>query len=271
MAKLQFIWDRFIDSAGQSIIALGIGLILFTMLERMFQFSPVKKSWRANLLDLQYAFLSMLYPPFLYFILAAIFGWLSVQMRAATHNDGLSPVWFSAQLFGVLLARDVLIYIRHRLFHTRPVWAFHSIHHSSEEVNWLSAVRFHPAENLIEAAGETILFLACQQLGVDALVLAVAGVTIGFYNFLIHSNLRWTFGPLKYLFVSPVFHRWHHSDAPAAQDKNFAAMFSCLDLVCGTFYMPADAAPDTLGLSGEEKAKHPRGLFSQIFYPFRKR
>ena len=121
------------------------------------------------------------------------------------------------------------------------------------------------------ATGEILLFLGCTNIGFDSAVLSVGGLLIGFYNLFIHSNLRWTFGPLRYVLVSPVFHRWHHSDLPAAADKNFAAMFSCLDLAFGTFYMPKDSKPDTTGLSAQEKTVHPRTLAGQLLYPFRKR
>ncbi|HEX7652072.1 MAG TPA: sterol desaturase family protein, partial [Verrucomicrobiae bacterium] len=155
-------------------------------------------------------------------------------------------------------------------FHTRPVWAFHSVHHSSEEVNWLSAARFHPVENAVESLLEALIFLFLSQIGTDMQVLSLVGVLLGFYNMFIHAELPWSFGPLRYVFVSPVFHRWHHSNAPEAQDKNFAAMFSCLDLVLGTFYQPKDELPDTLGLVPAEQASYPRSLLRQILYPFRK-
>lgn len=258
------------SSIGHGAIALLIAFILFSLVERLYVFKPATKPWRATLLDLQYAFLSMLYPPFIYFVLSILFGFLAWQVHGY-QNSEISWSLFVVQLVVVLFLRDGLIYLRHRIFHTRPVWAFHSIHHSSEEVNWLSAVRFHPAENMIESTGEILLFLGCEAVGVDLMVLSVAGVMIGFYNLFIHSNLRWTFGPLRYVFVSPVFHRWHHSDAPQAQDKNFAAMFSCIDLVLGTFYMPMHLAPETTGLSKEEKTVHPRTLAGQLMYPFKKR
>ena len=271
MDRLAAMLHQCADSALQGVIALAVGLLIFSVLERSFAFGPERKSGRATWLDLQYALLSMFYPPFIYFILAAIFGFLALHLQDTPHNPGLSPLRFAGQLFIVLLLRDGLIYLRHRVFHLRPVWKFHSIHHSSEEVNWLSAVRFHPAENLIEAAGETLLFLGCAMGGFDPAVLAVAAIVIGFYNFFIHSNLRWTFGPLRYVLVSPVFHRWHHSDEAAALDKNFAAMFSFLDLALGTFYMPANSRPETVGLVGPEKTIHPRTFVGQLLYPFRKR
>ena len=263
--------DSCVSSITQGFIVVSIGFIVFSLMERIFSLRPAKKAWPATLLDLQYAFISMLYPPFIYFLLSAFFGFVAVHTQRTAHNSHISLLLFGTQLLAVLFARDCLIYIRHRIFHTRPVWSFHSIHHSSEEVNWISAVRFHPAENIIEVAGEVLLFLGCDIIGVDPATLSMAALTMGFYNLFIHSNLRWTFGPLRYVIVSPVFHRWHHSDTPEAQDKNFAAMFSFIDLVLGTFYMPMHLSPDTTGLSPEEKTVHPRTFGSQLLYPFRKR
>jgi sterol desaturase/sphingolipid hydroxylase (fatty acid hydroxylase superfamily) len=271
MNQFHTILNACADALKQGIIALSIGLIVFAVLERMFVARVPNKSWRATLLDLQYAFLSMLYPPFINFILAALFAFFSLRFYGSFRAPGLSWPVFAGELLAVLFVRDCLIYLRHRIFHTRFVWAFHSIHHSSEEVNWISAARFHPAENVIEATGEVLLFLACQVIGVDLTVLSTAALIVGFYNFFIHSNLPWTFGPLRYVFVSPVLHHWHHSDAPEAMDKNFAAMFSCIDVMLGTFYLPKNAMPETTGLSAEEKTGHPRTFAGQLLYPFKRR
>jgi sterol desaturase/sphingolipid hydroxylase (fatty acid hydroxylase superfamily) len=260
-----------VSSIWGGVIWISSGFLLFTIVERIFTFRAFKKPWRATFLDLQYAFISMLYQPFIYFILSAIFGYLALETRANSHDPGLPAVVFAIELFAVLFIRDCLIYIRHRIFHTQPIWAFHSIHHSSEEVNWTSAVRFHPVESMIESSGEILLFLCCQVVGIDPAVLAVASLLMGSYNLFIHSNLRWTFGPLRYVLVSPVQHRWHHSDSPGAMDRNFAAMFSFIDVMLGTFYMPMDVMPETTGLSTEEKTAHPRTLTGQLAYPFRRR
>jgi sterol desaturase/sphingolipid hydroxylase (fatty acid hydroxylase superfamily) len=259
------------NSLKGGVIWVSCGFLLFTIVERIFTFRSFKKPWRATFLDLQYAVISMLYQPFIYFILSAIFGYLALLTRVDAHDPGLPAVVFLIELFVVLFIRDCLIYIRHRIFHTHAIWPFHSIHHSSEDVNWTSAVRFHPVESMIESSGEILLFLCCQVVGVDALVLSVAAFLMGSYNLFIHSNLRWTFGPLRHILVSPVQHRWHHSDAPGAMDKNFAAMFAFIDVMLGTFYMPMDVLPETTGLSTGEKAAHPRTLAGQLAYPFRKR
>lgn len=270
MQQLFSVLKDYGSAIAQGAITLAILFVVFTLMEKVFTFNSAKKPWRATLLDLQYAFLAMLYPPFIYFIISVFFGFLALQFEANPYNPRVSIPLFAAQVMIVLFVRDCLIYLRHRIFHLRPVWAFHSIHHSSEDVNWISAARFHPGENLIEATAEILLFLAATIYGFYPGALSVAGLVIGVYNFFIHSNLRWTFGQLRYVFVSPVFHRWHHSDATEARDKNFAAMFSCIDLALGTFYMPMNSRPHSTGLSQQEKTVHPRTLAKQLLYPFTK-
>jgi sterol desaturase/sphingolipid hydroxylase (fatty acid hydroxylase superfamily) len=44
--------------------------------------------------------------------------------------------------------------------------------------------------------------------------------------------------------ATPVFHRWHHTAAERGGEKNFAATFPVLDLIFGTFHMPAGEKPD---------------------------
>ena len=87
----------------------------------------------------------------------------------------------------------------------------------------MSTGRVHPINNLLEFG-----------------VADTAGVLLGFswpavevlltfnliYSSMVHANLGWTFGPLRYLLASPVFHRWHHTTEDAGQSKNFASRLS---------------------------------------------
>jgi sterol desaturase/sphingolipid hydroxylase (fatty acid hydroxylase superfamily) len=254
----------------QGTMVISIGVVVFTLMERIFGLVRLKKSRREILVDLQYVYLSILMPPFIGFLLAALFGF--IYLHVTVHRDfGISWGRLVLQVILVLFVRDLLIYVKHRIFHTKEYWRFHSIHHGSEELNWLSAARFHPAEMLIETSLVIVCFLVCGQFGIDAAALSISGFVIGFYDLFIHSNLRWTFGPFRYVLVSPVQHRWHHSDAVEAQDKNFAAMFSCIDVALRTFYMPKSVWPETTGISGEERATHPRTFIGQFLYPFKKK
>jgi sterol desaturase/sphingolipid hydroxylase (fatty acid hydroxylase superfamily) len=105
-------------------------------------------------------------------------------------------------------------------------------------------------------------------LGFSPGVLAGYVPLLTFYAILLHANVPWTFGPLRYLLASPAFHRWHHTAEEEGRDKNFAGLFPFLDLAFGTFYLPEGRQPERFGLGREEV---PAGLVAQLAYPFRAR
>ncbi|MGH7225535.1 MAG: sterol desaturase family protein, partial [Gemmataceae bacterium] len=88
-----------------------------------------------------------------------------------------------------------------------------------------------------------------------------------FYSGMVHANLNWTFGPLRYVFASPVFHRWHHTRQAEGLNKNFASTFPFLDLLLGSFYMPPGKLPEQFG-NGEND--FPEDFWGQLLYPFEK-
>jgi sterol desaturase/sphingolipid hydroxylase (fatty acid hydroxylase superfamily) len=84
----------------------------------------------------------------------------------------------------------------------------------------------------------------------------------------IHANVRFTFGPLRYLVATPQFHHWHHAADPEAVDKNFAVHLPILDVMFGTAHMP-ERWPTAYGISGG--ARPPAGYLRQLWWPFRSR
>ena len=64
-----------------------------------------------------------------------------------------------------------------------------------------------------------------------------------------------------------MFHRWHHPPEEAGLDKNFASTFPVLDVIFGTFYMPAGKLPEQFG-TGEPD--FPEGFLGQLLHPFRR-
>ena len=79
---------------------------------------------------------------------------------------------------------------------------------------------------------------------------------------LVHANLNWTLGPLKYVVAGPVFHRWHHDRG--ALGKNFASTLSIFDWMFGTFYMPEGQLPGNYGLT---EGDMPESFGAQVLYP----
>src|SRR6185437_3504983 len=113
------------------------------------------------------------------------------------------------------------------------LWKYHAVHHASKDVEWTSAARFHPL-NL--ALGTAAVDVAALLAGISPEIFIFLGPFNTLASVFVHANLNWTLGPLRYVFVSPVFHRWHH--ARAVCDMNFASTFSFLDVMFGTYHMP---------------------------------
>jgi sterol desaturase/sphingolipid hydroxylase (fatty acid hydroxylase superfamily) len=146
------------------------------------------------------------------------------------------PLWLQA--FEILLISDFVDYWTHRTLHVgfhRRFWRIHAIHHSPEEMNWISSSRVHPLNDLITRSFQLLPILL---LGYSAV--AVIGVVplVAFYVMFLHSNVKWGFGPLRWVLVSPAYHRWHHTSQEEGIDKNFAGIFPIWDVLFGTAYFP---------------------------------
>jgi sterol desaturase/sphingolipid hydroxylase (fatty acid hydroxylase superfamily) len=173
------------------------------------------------------------------------------------------PAWVQIPL--ILLLADLLAYWSHRVFHSRWLWPFHAIHHSSKTVDWLSSVRLHPVNDVVS---RIVQVLPLYWMGFNGRVLAGFLPFLTLYALLLHANVRWTYGRFRYFAASPAFHRWHHTSEEEGLDKNFAGLFPFIDLAFGTFYMPADRQPQRFGITNDDV---PEGLLGQLVYPFRSR
>jgi len=105
-------------------------------------------------------------------------------------------------------------------------------------------------------------------LGIAKEPLTVYIVFAGFQAGLIHANIRWDLGPLKYVLTSPRYHHWHHSSDDEAIDKNYVAHLPVIDWLFGTFYMPKNKQiwPRRYGTIGTPL---PKGIVRQFLCPFR--
>jgi sterol desaturase/sphingolipid hydroxylase (fatty acid hydroxylase superfamily) len=84
------------------------------------------------------------------------------------------------------------------------------------------------------------------------------------YVVFLHSNVRWTFGPLRYVFASPTYHRWHHTSEAEGIDRNYATIFPLWDLLFGTFHLPG-RQPARYGVKDNSV---PESFLGQMLYPF---
>jgi len=188
--------------------------------------------------------------------------------RAAIDTFVHRATWFgalprAAQIAIVLVGGDLLGYWLHRAFHRGRLWRFHAVHHSSTDLDWLSATRVHPINEIVQRA---MLAIALLVFGVDASVVAAYVPALTLLAIALHANVTWSFGPLRYVIASPTFHRWHHTSEAEGLDKNFAGLFPFWDLVFGTFHMPRGKLPARFGVRDDV----PAGLVGQLAWPFRR-
>lgn len=258
------------------IVPISLGLALaFTLLSRWSACNPGQSWWRKRELatDLLYWFLIPLMARFVRIGLLVLGASLIFDIHGTDelmkfYENGHGPLatlplW--AQVIVFLVASDFLLYWIHRAFHGQHMWKYHAVHHSSEDLEWISAARFHPVNIFL---GTVVVDVALLLAGISPEVMVVVGPFTIAYSAFVHANLDWTLGPFKYVLASPVFHRWHHTAADQGGNKNFASTFPVLDLMFGTFYMPEGKLPEAYGV--DDKDEFPEGFGAQLLYPFRR-
>jgi sterol desaturase/sphingolipid hydroxylase (fatty acid hydroxylase superfamily) len=170
------------------------------------------------------------------------------------------PVWL--QIVLITIIGDFSSYWMHRAFHRGRLWNFHAIHHSIVDLDWLSSLRVHPLNDALMRIAGTLPVVA---LGFAPAAYAGVVVFFGLFAILVHANVDWDWGPLRTVFVSPRFHRWHHTSEAEGRDKNFAGFLPVWDILFGTYYMPDGKLPRVFGTA----TPVPSGLWGQLLFPFR--
>jgi sterol desaturase/sphingolipid hydroxylase (fatty acid hydroxylase superfamily) len=257
-----------------AIVGLAILFTGLAVFERQAS-SPRKVWWRNPGLptDICYAVVHGVLAPYfripvfllLFFLLSGTLSKDSIEDyfkngRGLLH--GLS-FWWQAVIY--LLLTDFLLYWIHRAFHFSGFWKYHAIHHSAEQVDWTTSYRFHPINLMLQPSLVAVIIIL---LGISPEVMAFFVPWDILSAAFVHANVKWTFGPLKYVFATPVFHRWHHGLPGDGGDKNFAPTFAFFDVLFGTFYMPKGRLPETFGV---EDRLFPQGYLGQLIYPFKAR
>jgi sterol desaturase/sphingolipid hydroxylase (fatty acid hydroxylase superfamily) len=161
-----------------------------------------------------------------------------IELRPTEHWPGwlLIPV--------TLVAMDGANWLAHYADHRLgPLWRFHALHHSQEELSVLTSFRAHPLMHTTGFLLATVPVVALMPTRPIAPVLITTYVCIGTLQ---HANLRWTLGPAGRVIVSPAYHRLHH--APDVQDVNLGVVLTVWDILAGCAMFPARG--DSTGRTG---------------------
>jgi sterol desaturase/sphingolipid hydroxylase (fatty acid hydroxylase superfamily) len=164
-----------------------------------------------------------------------------IELRSTAHWPG----WLLIPLTVVAMdgANWLAHYADHRL---DALWRFHALHHSQEELSVLTSFRAHPLMHTTGFLLATVPVVALMPTRPIAPVLITIYICIGTLQ---HANLRWTFGPVGRLIVSPAYHRLHH--APDTQHVNLGVVLTIWDVLAGRARFPSrSASVGRTGLDG---------------------
>jgi sterol desaturase/sphingolipid hydroxylase (fatty acid hydroxylase superfamily) len=178
----------------------------------------------------------------------------------------------------ILVGIDAMNWAAHVANHrSLTLWRLHALHHSQEDMSVLTTFRTHP---LVHASYLPSL-LPALVLGASGTVPAVAIIVYGCLITLPHANLRWRFGALGRVFVSPAYHRLHHV-AVFLDDRgtvNYGFVLVCWDQLIHRAIFPTAGEPAATGIAGRPvpveqvgpAIRAPRVLLAQLAQPFTRR
>lgn len=206
-------------------------------------------------------------------LLDDLFGVFRVAGLGTFHLDDVWPgvtdqAWLSLLLY--LLVIDFLDYWMHRAQHRFSWWwRLHSLHHAQRQMTMWSDNRNHLLDDLLR---DTLLVTVAYLIGVApaqfVLIVAITQLSESFQ----HANLRLWFGPFgERLWVSPRFHRRHHSIGIGHESRgkntlggtNFGVLLPWWDMLFGTANFELRYDPTGVRDQIEEGRDYGQGFWSQ--------
>ncbi|WP_133364633.1 sterol desaturase family protein [Qipengyuania sediminis] len=137
------------------------------------------------------------------------------------------------------LAHEFAYYWDHRLNHrVGLLWAFHAIHHSSNEFNHSTAARGF----FLDGQAKKLLALIPAFVGIDPVVFIAVTVLANAYGIWNHASYVPALGWVDRVLMTPMMHKIHHANQPQYIDRNYGQVTLLFDRAFGsTAYL--DEAP----------------------------
>ena len=175
-----------------------------------------------------------------------------------------------SQLIIFFITVDFFQWLTHIMMHRFDfLWKFHKVHHSVKQMGFAAHFHYHWMENILY---KPLKVFAVMLIGgfepEQAYLVHFLTITIGHLN---HSNIKLSYGALKYIFNNPIMHLHHHASSSSNNFKtgvNFAISLSIWDYIFKTNYIPNENGDTKLGYEGDQSMA--KSFFGQLFYGFKK-
>ena len=262
------------------LLQIVLMLVLLAPLERRWPVALVREP-QAVRVDVLYTLLHRLglFKLFMFFSFDVLFeqglGWLRAQGLPTWHLDLLWPGVTDQALVSFVLylvVFDFLNYWIHRAQHQSDRWwALHALHHSQQDMTMWSDNRNHLLDSVITSL---IVSAVAALIGVGpgqfVALIALGQLSESFQ----HANLRCWFGRVgERLWVSPRFHRRHHSIGIGHESQrlgrtvlggcNFGVLLPWWDMLFGTADFALRYEPTGVRDQVEQARDYGRGFWAQ--------
>ncbi|MEN0072817.1 MAG: GNAT family N-acetyltransferase [Paracraurococcus sp.] len=179
-----------------------------------------------------------------------------------------------------LLAYDLSYYLYHLAQHKIPIlWELHKVHHSAEVMVGITKDRIHPVDELMNRVWDGlfvgVVYGVWYYFAVDLVEATILGVSVYvirnilMMDFIRHTHLRVSFGPLNGVILCPHWHQLHHSVNPKHYDRNFGLLLSVWDRMFGTACVPEPNERFEFGI-GPREGREYQSLYGLYILPLRR-
>ena len=249
-----------------------------TTISLLVWFLEIAVPWRKDQSIFRRDFwLDVFYMFFNFFLFAIIISGIYKVLEVFFIDIGVTPkllsilditsiqMWIQLLIFFILL--DFVQWFTHVLLHRFNIlWRFHKVHHSVKEMGFAAHLRYHWMENIFYKPFKVFAVMILGGFEPEqAYIVHFIAISIGHLN---HSNIKLTYGPLKYAFNNPVMHLYHHAYTlpEGSHCVNFGISLSLWDYIFKTNYIPENSGTIELGYSDDKKM--PKNFFGQLIYGF---
>ncbi len=149
--------------------------------------------------------------------------------------------WMNTNALGTILISLIILdlfggwlvhYTEHKL---NPLWRFHVIHHTDNNVDVTTGLRHHPVESVLRGV---FFFIAIFISGAPMYAVMIFQTAAVLFTAFTHANIslpKRIDKTMSFVFVSPNMHKVHHHWQQPYTDSNYGLIFSLWDRLFGTF------------------------------------
>ncbi|MEO9965301.1 MAG: sterol desaturase family protein [Reichenbachiella sp.] len=216
---------------------------------------------------------SRIHEIFGYGLLLGIAWYIPKQIKVLLGYDLIRSIPYPfVQVIIAFIIVDFLDYWAHRFEHrSSALWEMHKFHHSPTEFNIISAKRVHP---ILDVSFKRLIYAVPFAIFGSPVITFIGFIYLrAIMSSIQHSEFKWNLGWVgKYVLISPMAHRIHHSVQEEHFDKNLGTILVWWDKLFGTWFEPDSGQHPEIGVE-DNRLNHPNyfvNIYRSTHSAFRK-